>query len=59
MTKLKIGQKVNIKVKYAALDHRKTKNGIITNINGGYIYVRPMWCTWEAEFYDCELEKIL
>lgn len=37
---------------------RKNKNGIVTGRNGGYIYVRPMWCKWETELYDCELRLL-
>lgn len=40
------------------LKHRKNRNGIITYINGSYIYVRPMWCRWEIELYECEIRKI-
>ncbi len=26
-----------------SLAHRKNRNGRVVRINGGYIYVRPMW----------------
>ena len=32
--------------------------GRVIRRNGGYIYVKPNWCHWEIELYDCELEKI-
>ena len=40
------------------LKHRKNHNGVITHINGDYILVRPMWCSWELEAYPNELVKI-
>lgn len=39
---------------------RRNKNGRITRIDGGYIYVRPMW--WKRgrvfELYDNEIEPL-
>lgn len=40
------------------LEHRKNRNGIVTNRDGDYILVRPMWCKWEIELYPCEIEVI-
>jgi len=54
----KVGDRVRILDYLASLKHRKNKNGTITNINGGYILVRPMWCKWEVELYRNEIEKL-
>lgn len=54
---LKVGARVKIKNILAPVRHRAGKlYGVVTHINGGYIYVRPMWCKWEAQCYPCELE---
>ena len=55
---MKVGNKVRIKVPIYPLRNRKNKNGVITNIDGQYILVRPMWCNWETELYPCELEVL-
>lgn len=57
---MKVGDKIKIRNKNEvfALKHRKTRNGVITNINGSYILVRPMWCKWEVELYLCEIKLL-
>lgn len=41
------------------LDHRKDPvYGVITNINGAYIMVKPSWCRWEIELYPNEIASI-
>ena len=42
----------------AGLKHRPDRNGVVTSVNGAYIMVRPMWCTWEIELYPCEIERL-
>lgn len=32
--------------------------GTVTSVKGVYIYVRPRYQRWIAEFYPCELKKI-
>lgn len=56
----KVGDKVKTKSKLQVhgLTHRKNRNGVVTNINGSYILVRPFWCDWEYEAYPCELVKV-
>ena len=54
----KINDRVKLLGEIAPLKHRKNRCGVITRIDGEYIYVRPMWCKWEVECYSCELEKI-
>jgi len=53
-----VGEKVYINSFIYALKHRKNKNGIVTNVNGWYILVKPMWCNWEVELYPCELKEV-
>ena len=57
--KYKIGDKVQILVPVRELNHRKSKKlkGKITHINGAYIMVKPMWCSWEMELYPCEIQR--
>jgi hypothetical protein len=40
------------------MKHRKNCNGVITQVDGAYICVRPMWCKWVVELYPCELKRI-
>ena len=58
MEQIKKGKKVKILSKVSGISHRKNKNGIITGVNGYYIYVRPMYCKWEVELYPCEIEVL-
>ena len=37
------------------IKHRKKARGVITKIDGEYIYVRPLWCKWVVELYSCEI----
>jgi len=54
---MKVGDKVNILRKdIFALKHRKNRNGFITHIDGGYVYVRPTWCKWVIELYQHEIK---
>lgn len=54
--KFEVGNKVGIiSNKPFPLKHRKKIRGIITNRDGDYILVRPLWCKWETECYPCEL----
>lgn len=68
---MKIGDKVEILNCIAQLQPKiyldkniglikKTRRqfGTITNINGGYISVRPKNRKWETECYECELKVI-
>ena len=56
---MKVGQKVLIKRKdIFHLKHRKNRNGIVKSVNGDYILVRPMWCSWTIELHPCEIEVI-
>ena len=58
---MKVGDKVEIKSLLAPLRHRFKKGkvyGKITNIDGSYILVKPMWCSWEAECYPNEIKVI-
>lgn len=54
----RVGDRVRIKHDIALLRHRKNKNGRIVRINGAYIDVQPMWCTWVAECYEGEIELL-
>jgi len=58
---MKIGDRVEIKRKdIFYLKHRFRKGkvfGKITDIDGAYISVRPMWCKWEAELYPEEINN--
>ena len=36
-------------------NREKPWRGVITSIDGGYIYVRPMWCKWVTELYENEV----
>ena len=58
--RFKVGDKVRTKNPNDIfhLKHRNNRNGIITHIDGSYIDVRPMWCTWVFEAYENELEKV-
>ena len=47
-----------ITVTNITLDVQIIWNGIITNVDGDYILVRPMWTNREIEFYPCELRKL-
>ena len=40
------------------LKHRRNRNGTITRVDGGYIYVRPTYVKWEIELYATEIERI-
>ena len=55
---IKVGDRVRIKPEIFYLKHRKNHNGIVQYINGSYIFVRPMWCSWEVELYPNELEVL-
>ena len=56
---MKIGDKVKILRKdIFNLKYRKNRNGIITDIDGYYIDVRPMWCSWIIELYPNEIKAI-
>jgi len=56
---MKVGQKVLIKRKdIFHLKHRKNRNGIVTSIDGVYLQVKPMWCSWVIELYPHEVKKI-
>ncbi len=52
------GDRVRITADIFHLRHRKNRNGRVIRRNGGYIYVRPMWCSWEVELYDNELQVL-
>lgn len=57
--KFKVGDKVRIlRMDIFHLKHRKNRNGIITEIDGEYIYVRPMWCRWTIELYRHEIKLV-
>jgi len=53
----KKGERVEILRKdiYYRPKHRIHWYGRITRIDGGYHYVRPMWCKWETELYYNEI----
>jgi len=54
-----IGDKVKIlREDIFHLKHRKNKNGIAVDIDGDYIYVKPMWCEWTIKLYPNEVELI-
>lgn len=56
---LKVGDRVMIKRKdIADFNHRKNRNGVVVNVDGDYILVRPMWCNWSIELYPNEVIKI-
>jgi hypothetical protein len=59
--KFKVGDKVRLKnhAEICHLKHRKNQNAIITNIDGAYILIRPMWCKWLAEVYPNEIEEVI
>ena len=40
------------------LKHRKNRNGIVVNVDGSYILVRPMWCKWEIKLYSNEIRPL-
>ncbi len=52
---MKVGDKVKILEDVASIRHRKNKNGVISRINGAYIYVIPMWTKFEIELYEQEI----
>ena len=58
MFKLKVGDRVKVKVPIAIFKHRKTLIGNITRIDGFYIYVKPLWSKHILELYGWELEKL-
>ena len=54
--KYMVGDKVGILSNIPfGLKHRAKVRGVVTNIDGNYILVRPLWCKWETECYSCEL----
>lgn len=56
---LKKGDKVEIRMEIFPLKHRKKPLlGRVTNVDGSYILVRPLWCNWEVECYPCELQIV-
>jgi len=57
----KVGDRVEIiRTDIFHLKHRKMPvYGRVTNIDGDYILVRPMWCQWEIELYPCEIKGCL
>jgi hypothetical protein len=57
----KVGDKVKTRNPnlISHLNHRKNRNGVITNIDSSYILVKPFWSNWEYEAYPNELEKVL
>ena len=58
---MKIGDRVLIdRTDIFQLKHRMDKPiyGIIERIDGGYIYVRPMWCKWSIELYESEITLV-
>ena len=54
--RFEVGQHVGIvgNIPFALKERRRVR-GIITRIDGDYIFVRPLWCKWETELYACEL----
>lgn len=40
------------------LKHRKNRNGMIVDMDGGLVMVRPSWVKWEIELYAEEVRKI-
>lgn len=40
------------------LKQRKIRTGVIKNIDGAYILVRPSWCWWETELYPNEIKVL-
>lgn len=53
---MNVGSKVEILRKdIRLLEHRKIRTGVITNIDGAHILVRPSWCNWEIELYPNEI----
>jgi hypothetical protein len=55
-----VGERVEIVSLISGLKHRQKKGkvyGRVTNIDGEYHLVRPMWCTWETELYRNEMRK--
>ncbi len=58
MNKINIGDRVEIVRKdIKSLVHRPQVFGRVTNINGAYIMVKPMWCNWKIELYPNEIKK--
>jgi hypothetical protein len=56
---LKVGDRVMIlRRDIADFNHRKNRNGVVMNVDGDYILVRPMWCNWSIELYPNEVIKI-
>ncbi len=55
---MRVGDRVRIKPEIFHLKHRRNRNGVVTHINGSYIMVRPMWCSWTVELYPNELEVL-
>jgi hypothetical protein len=57
-----VGDRVKIKQSkfICGLKHRSNHpvTGVITNIDGSYITVRPAYCKWEIEAYPNELERV-
>ena len=58
--KLRAGVKVEIigNIPFHLKDKPRPLLGIITNVNGAYILVKPKYQRWEAEFYPNELKII-
>lgn len=56
---MNVGDKVKIlRTDIKDLEHRAYPvNGVITNIDGAYIMVKPSWCSWEIELYANEIMR--
>lgn len=58
--RFKVGDKVEIvgNIPFQLKDKPKPLLGTITNIDGGYILVRPKYQRYECEFYRGELRYV-
>ena len=57
---MKVGDKVEIlRTDIKSLEHRtRPVLGVIDDIDGEYILVKPHWCNWVIELYRSEIKAI-
>ena len=56
MMRFKPGQKVGIIGNIPrCIQHHKRRRGVVTRLDGEYVYVRPNYYKHEAEFYPGEI----
>jgi len=60
MKSFKKGDKVEIigNIPFMLKDKPKPLLGRVTNVDGYYICVKPLWQRWEGEWYSNELKHV-